>query len=257
MTNKNDFWQQQRIEIINCLLNLPIDTFRNWGPIRSIPLFEMWHGIGYMEGAQKTYDRIKEDEVLVDKWVKSMSPKTWGFTHQQYINTLSKIKFPLSFQLDTTTYNLKSNHHIETYYQLTSKNILDYDRIVEFGGGVGDLSKLIFDLGYEGDYCIYDFEEILEVQKINFVPYKKKPQFISDIPKYSKNTLFISTWAFSEAPLYLRDKFLNSLQPEDWLIITQRNIFGIDNDAYFKSWDGQRSEIPWIAWDNGSYYIVK
>ena len=75
MTNKNDFWQQQRIEIINCLLNLPIDTFRNWGPIRSIPLFEMWHWIGYMEGAQKTYDRIKEDEVLVDKWVKSMSPK--------------------------------------------------------------------------------------------------------------------------------------------------------------------------------------
>ena len=39
--------------------------------------------------------------------------------------------------------------------------------------------------------------------------------------------------------------------------MNKRFVFGIDNDEYFNSWDGQRSEIPWIAWDNGSYYIAK
>jgi hypothetical protein len=255
---KNSFWEEQRIKISNCLNTLPIDTFRGWDPVCSIPLYEVWHWLGYMEGAQKTYFRILGDERVLNKWIRSMSPKTWGFTHERYMRTLSKIKFPYAgFELDTTTYNLKSNHHIETYQQLTSKNILDYDRIVEFGGGTGDLSKLIFDLGYDGEYCIYDIPEVLEIQKLNFIPYNKKPIFTSNIPKYSKNTLFISTWGFSEVPLLLRNKFLDSLQPENWLITTQRNIFGINNDLYFDSWDGKRSEIPWIVWDGGSYYIAK
>ena len=254
----NNFWKQQRTEIKNCFDSLSIDTYRSWHPLRSIPLYEIWHWLGYMEGAQKTHERIKHNSVLYKRWVKSMSPKTWGFTQEVYTKTLSMIKFPrFNDELITTTYNLRSNHHIETYIELTSKNIFEYDRIVEFGGGTGDLSKLIFDMGFVGEYIIYDLPEMLEIQKLNFLPSKKKPVFTTKIPKYSVNTLLISTWALSETPLTLRNEFIDILQPENWLIISQKNIFDVDNESYFKSWSGKRSEIPWIHWNGGSFYIAK
>jgi len=253
----SDFWQKKKAEINDCFDSLSIDTYRNWDPVSSVPLYEVWHWLGYMEGAQKTYDRIKYDKNLYEKWVKCMSPKTWGFTQTLYNNTLSRVKFPTYPELITTTYNLKSNHHIETYIQLTSKNILEYDRIVEFGGGAGDLSKLIFDMGYEGEYVMYDIPEVLRIQELTFLPSNKKPTFTTEIPKYSNNTLFISTWGFSEIPITLRNKFIDILQPENWLIVSQSNVFGVDNQLYFESWSGKRCEIPWVVWDGGSFYIVK
>tara|TARA_B100000965_G_C19404865_1_gene674934 strand:+ start:57 stop:824 length:768 start_codon:yes stop_codon:yes gene_type:complete len=253
------FWQEQLDTIRYCLDNESIETYRAWEPVSEIPLFTKWNWIGYLQGAEDTYHRIKNDESKFLRWKTAMSPRTWGFNQRLYNQTLCKFAIETGYgEIETTSYNLKSNHNLETYKKLTSKDVLDYDRIVEFGGGVGDLSKLIFDLGYDGEYILYDFPEILEIQKLNFISSVTKPIFTTDIPLYSnKNTLFISTWALSEAPLSLRHKFLDSLQPENWLIVTQRHIFDIDNDLYFRSWNGVRQEIPWIGWNGGSYYLVK
>ena len=255
---KTNFWEEQLEHIRYSLKNESIETYREWGPVSGIPLYEFWHWVGYLQGVEDTYHRIKYDESKFLKWKNAMSPRTWGFSQRLYNKLLTTVALPGAGELETTTYNSRSNHHLETYRKLTSKDVLDYDRIVEFGGGVGDLSRFIFDLGYEGEYVIYDFPEILEIQKLNFISSRKKPIFTSDIPSHlNKSTLFISTWGFSESPLELRDKFMNTLSPDNWLIITQRNIFDIDNDLYFDSWQGERQEIPWVYWDGGSYYLIK
>jgi hypothetical protein len=115
----------------------------------------------------------------------------------------------------------------------------------------------VLDCGYEGEYIIVDLPEILRLQRLNFRDSSVSPTFTEDPPSKAKDTLFISTWALSEVPITLRNRVIDTVEPDGWLIATQRQIFDIDNHAYFAGWGGVRQQIPWIRWDGGSYYIMK
>ncbi len=54
----------------------------------------------------------------------------------------------------------------------------------------------------------------------------------------------------------LRTEVLKTVDPDNWLIIYQREIWGYDNNAYFIPLWGKREEIPWIRWDGGSQLIA-
>ncbi len=248
------FWDQQREKIRECLAAQDHSVFRTWDPVRFIPLFELQHWVGYYQGVIDTSERLFGESR--NRWIKAMAPRNWGFDDDYY--RLTEVILRLrEKEIGTTTYNCKSNHHIETYFQLTGKDVGSYDRIVEFGGGTGDLARLILDCGFEGEYTIVDFPEVSKIQQINFQDSLKKPLLTGEIPLKKQNTLLISTWALSEVPIVLREEVMNKVDPDAWLITTQRNIFDVDNEAYFSNWDGARREIPWIRWDGGSYYIAK
>lgn len=251
---ENNFWREQCKELRHYLSSGDL-SFRVWDPVKRIPLYEMFHWVGYMRGVEETERRLDGPDLEV--WVEAMKPRVWGFDWAQYERTTLRVRCP-SREIVTTTYNAKANHHLESYARLTGRSLLDFDRIVEFGGGTGDLARLALELGYTGEYVIVDLPEILEIQKLNFKDYSGKPPiFSTETPSYRPNTVLVSTWALSETPIELRDIVISTLSPDNWLIVTQRQIFGIDNERFFSNWSGKREEIDWIYWDGGSFYIAE
>lgn len=228
-----------------------LSQFRSIKPIRKIPLFEVKFYPDYTNFGYKVYF---DSSVNTLDWRLAMHHSSHG-----YKNNSSEFHDD-SYQLVdllTSYTQLKCNHHFFKYKELTGRSILDFENIVELGGGCGDFAKFIFNLGYKGKYTIIDLPEVLKVQKYNLHGYGVK--FTSD-PVYnhsSKETLFISTWALSECPLEWRHQVVKSLQPSNWLITFQRQFENINNVEYFEKWEGSRLELPDIIWDGGSEYICK
>lgn len=252
---QQSYWDEQRATVRRLLESGDPALFRTWDPVRLIPLYEVWHWVGYMQGVLDTSERLVGRDR--ERWEAAMAPRAWGFDEAFYRRTELRLRLREK-EIITTTYNAKSNHHLESYRQMTGRDLLSYRRIVEFGGGSGDLARLVMDLGYAGEYIIVDLPEVLGVQRINFADSTgRKPALAAQVPPAMPDTALISTWALSEVPIALRDEVVDKLRPDGWLIATQRSIFGVDNDAYFAGWEGARRELEWIRWDGGSYYIAK
>lgn len=252
---QEEFWNTERSHLQSWLRDGDPSMFRIWDPVRLIPLYELFHWVGYFQGVIDTSERLTGADR--ERWIAAMAPREWGFSPKYFERTFVRLRLR-DDEIHTTTYNTKSNHHSESYYQLTNRDIRSFDRIVEFGGGTGDLARLTIDSGFEGEYIIVDLPEVLKVQQHNFSDSDKNPPiFTEEIPKYKADTILISTWALSEVPISLRDRVVSTLAPDHWLIATQRHIFDVDNEEYFSKWSGNRLEIPWIRWDGGSYYIAK
>lgn len=252
---QQSFWNEQQEEVRWLLNSGNRALFRVWDPVRRIPLYEPWHWVGYMQGVIDTSERLAGDRR--ERWIEAMAPRRWGFDDEFYRRTELRLRL-YDKEIVTTTYNAKSNHHLESYYQMTGRDLLSHRRIVEFGGGTGDLARLAMDLGYDGEYVIVDLPEMLGVQTINFADARcRVPVLATETPGWSPDTALVSTWALSEVPVALREEVIGRLRPDSWLIVTQRSIFGVDNDAYFSGWKGERRELEWIRWDGGSYYIAK
>jgi len=218
--------------------------------IRKIPLFECFYYEEYMEEAFKTLSNLSGEER--NKWLYAMLPSRIGY------------KDPEVFWDDVVHFNdgnissktnIKCNHHYQTYLNFGKKHINQYDRIVEFGAGCGDMAQFILNMGFEGEYVIVDIPSSIKIQKHLLSNYTNIT-YTSDIVHFKPNTLLISTWGLSEAPLDWRSKFMVNLMPEGWLITYQKEFFDIDNSLYFDNWRGQRISIPWIYWDGGSDYII-
>jgi len=189
-----------------------------------------------------------------DRWRLAMTPDASDFrkwsNYEYYTFNM--------FDIRTSTWMTKSNHHYYRYFTLTGNNPKDFDRIVEVGGGCGDMCKFINLMGFKGEYIIVDLPQVQEIQKRNlrdFTNVEWTTKAVENDPK--KRTLFISTWALSELTLAWREELVNALKPEHYLITYQRDFEDIDNEQWFSGWEGYREELPWIVWDRGSSYILK
>jgi len=218
--------------------------------VRKIPLYEVHHYDGYLEFAKEIY-KIQNSSFF-HSWKYAMTMDKVGYCDCPMYFFNESVRF---YDINTSTSNLKCNHHYYTYNLNTKKDILDFDRIVELGGGLGDMAKFIRNMGFRGEYIIIDLPEVIELQKQNLNGYDI--QFTTESVDYLENTLFVSTWALSECPLDWRNEVINKLNPENYLITYQGSFDGISNRDYFKSWDGIEIGIPWLPWDGGSYYLLK
>lgn len=247
----SSFWDEQRKKIGEVSLN----SFRLDSTIRQIPLFEVKEYKEYTDHARnfkgKDYD-----------WYYAMTQGKKGYGNSRNgFGSNSTLFFEDSVLVDGYRFSkhaLKSFHHYNTYEVNTHKKINDFDRIIELGGGAGDFARFVLEMGYTGDYIIYDLPEISRVQRFNLEGFNVRCTSNYSLPRNRvENTLFVSTWALSECPLDVRQQFLQNNPAPNHLIIYQKKIFGVDNEEYFKSWEGKRIDIPWIPWDGGSKYLIK
>ena len=95
--------------------------------------------------------------------------------------------------------------------------ITDFDMIIEFGGGYGSMCRLISNLGFTGEYIIFDLPEFSILQESYLSSIRNKPSNLSLVTKLDdlisfgkscKKILLIATWSLSEAPLDVRKRFL-------------------------------------------------
>jgi hypothetical protein len=264
MTTPNDFYKETEEELKHCAAKYHPSTFRMWPPNCRVPFYEVHLYDGYLSHAvQESSRRLKAGPEAYAEWCGAMNHSAWGYykNDRLFFDHFIKVKTTVG-EVRTSTYNLKANHHYSSYERLTGRYINSFERIVEWGAGVGDLAKFILKMGYKGEYTIVDLPGTTLSSQANFAewPRSYRPIFTSEPPAHDgRKTLFISTWAFSETPMELRDPALEIIKPDNWLIVAQRNLveWGYNNEEYFKDWKGRREEIPWIAWDDGSFILVK
>lgn len=132
----------------------------------------------------------------------------------------------------------------------TGKKFNELNFTLEFGGGYGNLCRLIHKLGFQGKYIIFDLPVFSALQKY-YLKLSGLPVFeeiiatgifcINDIKKLIKilrkytptdkdKNLFIATWSLSESPLHVRRKISEFFPMYGYYLIGYQDKFGeIDN----------------------------
>lgn len=180
--------------------------------------------------------------------------------HSQY--SYKAMTFP--YDNRDRTYQTSGNmirtwHHYMTLSNYT--NIDHYDRIVEFGAGIGQLARNILSK-HKIDYHIIDLDCVLKISKRYLRDYDVTfsnqcyDQLASD-----QKTLLISTWGLSEVDLNTRSNLLSVINPSAIFLTCQRYFDGIDNDRWARSIESKSCQSAVIKnhlWDGGSkYYFIQ
>lgn len=252
---ESDFWTLTK-QAVDAETDLSV--FKTWNTVNSIPIYS----------PRDCFDQYKTEveallkDKLDDRWASVLKEPFLGHTDASY-EIASRAIFEGA--VECSPWTLKTAHHILKFEELAGKDITEYDQIVEFGSGIGETARMILDLGFSGDYILYDLPEIARISTFYLSKYGnvKAVSDYSEIPQ-GKKTLFIGTWSLSEVPINYRNAIISHLKGDtDYLIIFQRSIWGYDNLKYFtldfsKLTDSfiKIQEIPWHAGWGGNYFMV-
>ena len=220
------------------------DNYREMVAINSIPLFETQIISEMVELAESDMTKASPD------WFKAMRHVPRGFTPGK-----SDIEQHFVYDLDpkfqTNAWNLRSNHHYQTYQRLSGNKINRFNRIVELGGGCGDFCRFVRDMGYDGEYVIWDLPMVSLIQQISLSDVSVS--FTHHVPKPAPRTLFVATWSLSETPLEFREDMVKKLSPNNYLICYQHEFEDLSNTEYFDTWTGSRE----VMYDGLSSYLCQ
>ena len=251
--NENAFWTETKKKL---MAETDLSVFKTWQTVRSIPIYNPNEFFEHYRPEVEAM--IGEPSTL---WKLVLKEPFLGHTKESYEEAK---QFAFDGTVECTPWTLKSAHHILTFEKLMSKSILDYDQIVDFGSGIGETARIILDLGFEGDYYLYDLPETARIPLFYLKDYAnvKAVDHYNEIP-LGKKTLFIGTWSLSEVPYKYRKEIANYFTDQDFLIIFQNQVFKYNNLNYFlfdfpiESGTFVRFEqIKWHGGGNGNFYLI-
>lgn len=215
---------------------------------------------------------VSNSEFIVEEYKRLKKSPNW---EQKYKHLLSE---PDRFYFPSFLFNKKCSgntiHHsylISLFENTTGVNISDYDIIVEFGGGYGNLCRLIHMNGFNGKYIIYDLPTFtflqefflnlsslnaIQIDASNWTEYPLNYIFCTtkskEITEYielqdsDKKILFIGTWSLSESPISIRHQFRNVFQRSNAFLFAYQDLFGeVNNRLYFKEITQQKECLKW------------
>ena len=169
--------------------------------------------------------------------------------------------------------SLNSGHqyrHLLNFSITTELNLLNFSRVIEFGGGYGCMRWLLSQLNHKGEYTIIDNSGVSKLQQryleasvstIDFL----STNWIKSINELEtglrKQDLFIALWSLSEVPTELMLQVLSVLEnSESRLLIAFQNTYnGRNNYEYFNQFFHSAARIP-ISYPEGnlhSTYIIR
>ncbi len=141
-------------------------------------------------------------------------------------------------------------YHLCRFQAATGLAIRDFDFILEFGGGYGEMCRVVPDLGFAGRYLIFDLPETNALQRycLRGCCVELQSATPQEDPAPGSRKVFIATWSFDEAPLEARAPWTALLAGFDaFLIAYQSNFAGIDNEAFFLEWQRHFPRIRWTT----------
>ena len=164
---------------------------------------------------------------------------------------------------------IQHSYHLCRFEEETGERFDKIDLIFEFGGGYGNMCRIIHKLNFKGKYIIFDLPEISALQtyylKAENIPVCTTPSFsnsdncvicLSDVGqiqellsnKVNHNSLFIATWSLSEMPMNNRETILNLIHGFNHFLISYQSQFAkIDNIKFFKEMAERFKNIKWYA----------
>lgn len=154
---------------------------------------------------------------------------------------------PLEF---TTGNMIHQAFHVLQFEQMAGVKIDELDRIVEFGGGYGSLAYLVRNLGFLGDYVIYDNDEMSLIQQFYLSQTDTSAEFRqtngAEVEASIEADLLFAAYSLSEVPEDLRENFLSQGDYEYYFFVHQHNYAGIDLTEMFDEFASRRPDKDWI-----------
>ena len=144
-------------------------------------------------------------------------------------------------------------YHLKKYQEFCQISLKNFNYVVEFGGGYGNMALNFKKINPKVKFIIFDTHEVNLLQyyylkrngfDINFNNYKKinginlinKINILKSKIKQIKNQkkLLIANWSISETPINFRKKMVFLFNDFDYQLISYQNKFeNIDNEKYF------------------------
>lgn len=264
--NDASFWETMRKVFDHDIQTLPLERFKVWASSLIVPItntFKCHEQISYTLDLANRYPRAKR--AITDPIV--------GCTQEDF-DTMFRVVDNLNINMNRmqALYGLSFGTDNRLFHDLLDNNIRS---IVEIGAGVGDMADVCRSLGHTGEYTVYDFPELLKMQKWY---HHNLPGLLHGTNKYvsrpedvNSADLCIATRSLTEMPFALRDELVDRLiDTQRWLIAFSNKIFGYDNHEYIMNvllpklgaTEDQVSLIPvvydnvtWENWDGGTYYL--
>jgi len=149
----------------------------------------------------------------------------------------------------------------------------EWEHVVEFGGGFGNLCRLMHQLGFRGTYVIFDLPPFTLLQRyylrsagilrdderriVLTSDFAELERAVAEIPSGAWAT-FVACWSLSETPLALRERVRPLVERIGRYCIAYQEQYGeVDNAKFFGAhWiDGPRT-VKRIAHRSADHYLV-
>jgi len=175
-------------------------------------------------------------------------------------------------------------YHIAQFEQASQTRVSEWGFVLEFGPGYGSVTRLLFNLGFQGRVVLFDLPAFSALQRFyldglgikacdsveGFIAGEASVICLSDfdelcqildVAKPIEHSLFIGTWSMSEAPRDIRDAVLSLARDFDGFLMSFQREFGeTDNLSFFGSWKEDHKDIDWQMWEiehlPGNYYLM-
>lgn len=254
---ENKFWTETKKKVS---ADQDFSTFKSWDVVRSIPIYNPNE---FPQQYLTEVTALLSERDNLDYWRFALVEPDLGHSPESYKEVLMQMEVN-GETFNCTPWTLKTAHHLLTFEKITGHSIHEYAQIVDFGAGIGEMGRMLRDLGFRGDYYILDLPEIAGISSRYLTELNKKHQVVTsynEIPN-DKRTLFIGTWSLSEVPFAYRNEIASYFKKQDFLIIFQQQVFEYNNTGYFVAEFPKRSEtyiqlhqIPWHGGGNGNFYL--
>lgn len=250
--NDSTFWNKMREVFAHDIETLPLERFKAWASVMTVPLMSNSKHSQYIRIA---LNALTKDEV--------------------YANALLEPKIGMNDEDFSSFYNMFSDfpttmNRIQCYSHLAicgyDKDFLkDAKKIVEIGAGVGDMADIIHKLGFEGEYVIYDLPELCKIQEWYHTQLGMDILHTNEVDDLLEDAdLVIATWSLTEMPFELRESVVSKLlTTKNWLLAYSKEIFGFDNEEWIQNFIERFpnshiniTEIPFMGWDGGTNYLT-
>lgn len=248
--NDDNYWSSMREVLKHDFETLHKEYLKSWASVMSVPL---------MSNSKHTdYIRLSLADAARDPIIANAITEPMIGITQELFNSFYKV-----FSDNNYSMNRMQHYGHLKMCGFDSKSLSKMNTIIELGGGLGEMAHIIYQLGFKGDYYIYDFEELGSIQKyIHTEAGLDKVHHISSLDDFPKESdLTIATWSLTEMPFDLRKQILGKLTADqDYLIAYSKKIFGYDNEKWitenFMNSNANFIDIPFMPWDGGSKYLT-
>lgn len=202
-------------------------------------------------------------------WKQGIEEDEWGHPHPYWC-------YPKS-----SGTRIHHAYHLAMFEEMTGIKFSDHSTVIEFGGGYGNMPRLMNRLGYQGRYLIFDFSEFGALQRfyLNGVQMAHgdlgqwnreecKQCTVSEWSDLSEglkkvdlnDSLFMATWSLSEAPFVIREPMLKAVEGvKSILIAFQSHFEDLANVDYFNEYQKSHPAYQWVLLPiehiPGHYYL--
>ncbi|HDO1312617.1 hypothetical protein ACE1B4_08460 [Aeromonas veronii] len=182
--------------------------------------------------------------------------KYWGIVKDKI--TYPVVGEPLPF-LGNIKFTGATIHHLFCLFKYLDSFSLDFDKldyIFEFGGGYGNMCKILNSIGFKGKYYIFDLPTMNAIQRyylycheiynVEFINSHAEWYSILDVLPKKSNNMLIATWSISECPLKDRTITLEKINKFNNFIIGYQECFGeVNNIEFFDIIKEEQEDVQW------------